>query len=40
MKKYILRKGDYYLADLMYDYEEGELKQFVIYRDYKKVYWR
>lgn len=38
MKKYILRNGDYYLADLMYDYEERELKQFVIDRDYKKVY--
>ena len=38
MKKYILRNGDYYLADLMYDYEESELKQFVIDKEYKKVY--
>lgn len=38
MKKYILRCGEYYLSDLMYDYEERELKQFVIDKEYKKVY--
>ena len=38
MKKYILRNGEYYLADLSYDYEQRELKNIVLDRDFKKIY--
>lgn len=34
--KYVLKKGDYYLADIMVN--EGKLVNFVIDSDYRKLY--
>ena len=38
MKKYVLRCGEYYLADLMYDCNKGELVNFSFDRNYKIYY--
>lgn len=38
MKKYILRCGDYYLCDLMYDCNKDELVNFSFDRKYKIYY--
>lgn len=36
MKYYILKKGDYYLADIMVD--DNQLVNFAVDRDYRKLY--
>ena len=36
-KRYILKKGDYYLADIMVD-EKGILTNYTVDRDYRKLY--
>lgn len=35
-KRYILKKGDYYLADIMVD--DNQLVNFAVDRDYRKLY--
>ena len=37
-KKYILKKGDYYLSEIAFDYEQRKLKYFVVDNDYRKLY--
>lgn len=36
--KYVLKIYEYYLADLSYDYEQRELKNIILDRDFKKIY--
>lgn len=36
--KYVLKKADYYLSEISYDYEQRKLKYIVIDNDYRKLY--